>query len=332
MSRSESQHFILFSSADIPVTLLPSNPPPFPSFLTSPLFINQISSNIIVTDEMEELYSLVKDGNEKSPICLFGGPGCGKTTTLVWLYCQLLHFTEMVPVVGNVDRVLTFSKNITKNSVLLMDLSDPTILDKRLLFELLELFIRFHAVVLAVSSGFKSRLRSTLLNNSFNQIFICAQAIQCRPFTNSLATTFLMNLRENLSKEDVTGLIQLTKGVPRLLSHAFSKDFKERISALIKSEFECAMACMPISITTGVDVKILLACYFNLPLVLVRVSLVQAEMSSLLDDNLVYVERKDVNAIPCSYFKLTRELIEVVTQSLWIPYTDLLNLLEFKFS
>lgn len=311
-----TEQFIL-SSADIPVELSPTNPPPFRSFLTSPLFIQWKSSQIIVTEEMKQLHDLVVVQNQQR-ICLFGGPGCGKTTTLVWLYCQLLRSeSKLVPVVGNFSDTFTCSKELTKKSVLLMDLSNPPIESKSILSGIIGKFIKCHAVVLAVSSSFKARLKQTVVCTAFNRVFSGSKVINCVPFTNIMAEQFISCLRKDVKTEEMADLLDMTKRVPRLLSCVSSVDFKETIEKEIAAEFEDSMNCIPIGITTVVEVKILLACKFSVPLSSVLVSQEQAEDSILLLANLVRIE----NGLPCCYFKLSTKLIDIVTKCLWIPYT-----------
>ncbi len=68
---------------------------------------------------------------------------------------------------------------------------------------------------------------------------------------------------------------------------------------------------MPISQETCVDVKILEACYYKVPLVLCCVSLLDFKESIVYQANLVYVNNLDVSEIPYCYFGLTPELMEL---------------------
>lgn len=47
---------------------------------------------MIITEDMKKLYSILiskQSGNQKYFIALEGPPGTGKTTTAIWLYCQI---------------------------------------------------------------------------------------------------------------------------------------------------------------------------------------------------------------------------------------------------
>ncbi len=102
------------------------------------IFDTRFTFSSVYVAIFSRVYSLVNKGSVVGDfhipniICLFGGPRCGKTTTLVWLYAQYLKpGSKYQPVVGDLDRTLTFSKKPTENSVLLMDLSNPSIIGSK---------------------------------------------------------------------------------------------------------------------------------------------------------------------------------------------------------
>ena len=288
-----------------------------------------IKSTIIVTAEMKKAYEFVTNPDRKGHniLCMLGGPGCGKTTTLFWLLKQLEISDKYKPVTGVLgSEVVEFSietKDFLPNHVLLIDLNEAKNATVKMIKPVLSLLHRFHRVVFAVSSGFIAKLESDQsTKNLFSYIFRCASRIRCKQFTDAETQTFAKELRSDISAEEVQQLIVATKGVPRLLCYAYVDSGMRAwvIQDAIKTEFTNAIKALPINSATPTDVKILLACYFKISLRSVNLTLVQTKESVLLKANLVYIETEDLATVPHCYFQIDQTLIELLGPNLCVPF------------
>ncbi len=298
------------------------------------LTLRGIKSTVIVTAEIKEAYEFVTDPDRKGDyiLCLNGGPGCGKTTTLFWLLKQLEISDKYKPVTGVIgSEVVEFSietEDFSLNHVLLIDLNEAKNATVKMIKPFIYLLRRFHRVVFAVSSGFIAKLESDQSTKKlFDDIFRCAKHIQFKQFTDAETQTFTTELRSDISAEEIQQLIVATKGVPRLLCYAYVDSGKRAlvIQNAIKAEFTNAIQALPINSTTPTDVKILIACYFKISLRSVNLTLVQTKESVLLRTNLVYIETEDLATVPCCYFQLDESLIELLGPNLCVPFHNRLG-------
>ncbi len=75
----------------------------FPQMLTSPIYYSNVTTSVVVTEQMIQAYEKIVSGGEVFVILLFGPPGCGKTTSLYWLFKQVKELTEYKPVCATVS-------------------------------------------------------------------------------------------------------------------------------------------------------------------------------------------------------------------------------------
>ncbi len=297
----------------------------------SPLTLSGIKSTVVVTAEMKEAYEFVTSPDKKDVniLCLVGGPGCGKTTTLVWLLKQLEIGDQYKPVTGVLGKEAKFSTDIADFSVkhvLLIDLNNAMAATVQMITLVMRLLCRFHRVVFAVSSGFISKLESDQsVKTRFMTIFRCGHKIRCKQFTMAEAQTLAKELRSDISAEEIKQLVMSTKGVPRLLCSAFV-DFERRaqiIEDATQTEFTTAIMALPINSKTPTDVKILLACYFKISLRSVNLTLAKTKSSILLKANLVHIETEDLATVPHCYFHIDESLIELLSTHLCVRFNTL---------
>ena len=301
----------------------------FPAALRSPAYLEQIPSDVIVTEVMKTLYQSVLEDTPRS-ICLVGPPGCGKTTSLIWLYEQLCRDSQISPLVFRLhDTADLFKRQITQckgqKIIVLVDLKKPgRIIDNEKVNELFATLGQVHKVVLAVSSGFVSRLRETDHYHDFASLFSAAKTIMCLPFTLEQAKVYLKSLRKEISDVDVDMIVQLTNGIPRLMCYGFFEHFKEKIVFERNIEFISAIEALPINYCTGLDIQILLACYYQTTLASFKVKINQAKASVLVIANLVKIDVENCTAQ--SYFKLDENFLGLLNRKVWLEYSNKLKI------
>ncbi len=160
----------------------------------------------------------------------------------------------------------------------------------------------------------------------------CAHKIRCKQFTSAEVRTLAKELRNDISVEEIEQLIVATNGVPRLLCYAFvDSGIREQIiQDATKMEFMTAIKALPINATTPADVKILIACYFQISLQSVNLTVTQTKNSTLLLANLVHIDTEDQAAVPHCYFHLDESLLEVLSTTLCVPFHNMFGLVSTR--
>ncbi len=292
--------------------------------MQSPVSLYDINSPVFVTEMMEELYLLVVSAiNPGRIICLSGPPGCGKTTTLFWLFYQLESHLTYKPVTArfNLEKKLTLScdrSQINKDYVMLIDLlSEPVDIPKSEVSVFLESFSSIHKVVVAISSGFTSKLRHSRNQRMFNTIFNSATSFLCSPFTQTTSKLYLQTLRSDITDAEAANVFDLAQGIPRLLTYGSDRNPGEIIVKNTLLEFTSAVAGLGINEHTPSEIKLLLSCYYGSKLCSFGLTVNKASLLTLVLANLVYINGE---GSPHCYFMLTPPILEVINHHLWQPY------------
>ena len=242
---------ILFDLSDVPVYLSDLDDERDDQILAGFCELHYVSSMIphkviiTVTPEMEQLYNMVTVGTDVG-IYLGGPPGVGKTTSLFWLYKQLVVLDNFLPVVIPFEDLGKYKKTVIdgaraqvtrfpqKKPVLLMDMLKPLQnMGNMALFRDIFLRIPNRRVVVAQSSSFDvlQFIEPDTVSGYMNGIF-SAEHITYKPYDDALAEKFLNSMfREsgNTPSETIPNMVRYCKGIPKCLSFCHSSSFQSKI-------------------------------------------------------------------------------------------------------
>ncbi len=180
-----------------------------------------------------------------------------------------------------------------------------------------------YRVVIAVSSGFTSKLDATNLVKSFGPLLRSGCNIMCEPFKNDVASQYLKSLRENISASEITHALDVTKGIPRLLSYFYLRDglADESISESVIEQFSSVVQGLYQADSALAEMRLLVSAYYEVTL---------APSSRKEAQNLIMARAKIVNVnqqtglVSCC-FKLTTEHLTILNTKCWRPYVRLFN-------
>lgn len=281
-------------------------------------FNRKSDMNIILTQEMEDLYKAVT-GTEESFFLLQGPPGSGKTTTLYWLYMQLVEKTSLYTTVcvpyknlkNYADEIARTVAEIsdTKVVVVFVDVIEPRTGFKSLdhLFTLLtNILYKNVKVVIAVSSLFNAYMElpelSSLVsfrNNAFK--------ITTGPFTPIFAAS------RGYAKDSLEACFLKRVHTSSLVQILTEPD---KVDIFKQTEFNALINYMANNgrvIRWQQEVKLLMAAIKQLPVESVGISAKQASGLCLMQSYLLYLE----NGVPKCYFELTDDDVALFVTPMW---------------
>ncbi len=293
------------------------------ALISSPSLVEDEPAEIFQTDVMIEIYQSLMEEKRK-PFAIVGPPGCGKTTTLVWLFLQLKRYPDYVPILCSLDDGLKDVFAITKandesfNSkiVLLIDMTNPDVRGEDVVDVFLNLKLSTHQMIMALSASF---LAKPLSSSHLASILLQTKEFRCTNFTKETSFAFLNNLGR-FTDQQKDRMYVLTNGIPRLLICSTNCDYEAAIEATTVQLFTHVLQSMTVDGGTWVDVSLLMACFFELSLPQVELNEDVVKMCSSVMTNLVHLETTNSIVYPKCCFKMTWGMLTRVSHFLYQPY------------
>ena len=313
------------------VTALPEDA----AYTFTRLATNPINRNathcVFVTDQMKLLHEWITVKNEQC-VCLQGPPGSGKTTTLFWLYSQLVDsprfavypipFREIKEVIETV-KVKIVTDAAAKTPILFVDLIEPSNVSVGLYINDLFSLITYagangrdYKVVMAMSSLFS--VNTTINPANFSSLIKFtnyARVMKIEAFKSDVATQYLNNMATSNDRQ--------FPGTSLYLALHLGMD-KADVQKYKDEEFNAVMHCMNQygnAISWYNEIKILVATIHSLSLTSVQLKEESAKKLIFVKSYLIYVDEieRSGQTMLCarSCFDLTESDMEGFVNLLW---------------